>query len=66
MNFVLLAYMILQTLYYLSVKFEALNPSLSTRARRQNTLTISGFFQINFATYTEFIARKYLTVRNCT
>ncbi len=52
MNFVLLAYMILQTLYYLPVKFEALNLSLSTRARRQKTLTIASFFQRNFATYT--------------
>ncbi len=48
MNFVLLAYMILQTLYYLPVKFEALNLSLSTRARRQKTLTIASFFPKKF------------------
>ncbi len=45
MNVVLLAYMILQTLYYISVKFEALNPSPSTRARRQKTLTIASFYK---------------------
>ncbi len=50
--------MYLQTFFKLSVKFEALNPSPSTRARRQKTLTIASFFQINFATYTGFIARK--------
>ncbi len=35
-------------------------------ALNQKTLTIASFFQINFATYTGFIARKYLIVRKCT